>query len=96
MARRRFDPLADTRRPHWLTISDSHLKLLTSEALPAGMNLRAVLRAALTHYAAQGWQAESDGAYGFTFIARGSERRLVNITPADPSQCQGRGHATLM
>jgi hypothetical protein len=96
MARRRFDPLADTRRPHWLTVSDAHLKLIASDSLPAGADLRGVLRAALTQYAAQGWQAESDGAYGFTFIAKGSDRRLVNITPADPSQCEGRGHATLM
>ena len=46
-------------------------------------------------WAAEGWEAENDGTYGFAFIARGSERRLVNLTPADPSNCIGAGHAFL-
>lgn len=95
MSRHRFDPLADIRRPHWLTISDLQRNLITCEALPAGADLREVLRASLTQCAGEGWQAENDGAYGFVFIAKGSERRLVNLTPADPGACPGSGHAFL-
>jgi hypothetical protein len=95
MRRHHFDPLADTRRPHWLTVSDLHRNLIACEALPAGADLREVLRETLTQCEAKGWQAENDGAYGFAFIARGSERRLVNLTPADPSACAGSGHAFL-
>jgi len=43
----------------------------------------------------EGWMAERDGAYDFAFIARGAERRLVNLTPANPSDCAGSGHAFL-
>ena len=95
MTRRPCDPLADTRRPHWLTVSDLHRNLIACQSLPAGADLRAVMRAALADGAAEGWQAESDSAYGFVFIARGAERRLVNLTAADPAGCPGAGHAFL-
>jgi hypothetical protein len=95
VSRRRSDPLADTRRPHWLTISDLHRNVIACTALPAGAELRKALSDALTQCAAEGWHAENDGAYGFTFVARGTERRLVNLTPADPSNCGGQGHAFL-
>jgi hypothetical protein len=95
MGRHRFDPLADTRRPHWLTVSDLHRNLITCQALASGADLRIALREVLAQCAAEGWQAENDGAYGFMFIARGSERRLVNLTPADPSDSTGTGHAFL-
>ena len=95
MSRRLCDPLTDTRRPHWLTVSDLHRDLITCQALAAGVDLREVLREALTQCAAEGWEAENDGAYGFAFIARGSERRLINLAPANPSACTGTGHAFL-
>jgi hypothetical protein len=50
---------------------------------------------ALAAQAADGWQSESDGGYGFVFVARGTERRLVNLAPADPADCPGPGHAFL-
>ena len=85
MLRRRCDPLADNRRPHWLTVSDLHRSLISSAAIPAGTDLRAAMHAALALCVSEGWQPESDGAYGFAFIARGSERRLLNLTQADPA-----------
>jgi hypothetical protein len=65
------------------------------EALPGGADLREAMRTALEQCAAEGWQAESDGAYGFAFVARGSERCLVNLTPAEPSIGVGAGHGVL-
>jgi hypothetical protein len=40
MARHRLDPLADTRRPHWLTVSDQHLNLINCQALDLGVDFR--------------------------------------------------------
>jgi hypothetical protein len=34
---------------------------------------------------ADGWQAESDARYGFTFMRRGGTRILVEATPRDPN-----------
>ena len=95
MRRDRCDPLAEIGRAHWLTVSDLHRNLIACEALAAGADLRAVLQEALGNLAAEGWLAESDGAYGFVFVAKGPERRLVNLTPADPSEHGSSGHAFL-
>jgi hypothetical protein len=95
MSRRRLcDPLADARLPHWLTVSDPHRNLLTCQVIPIGADLRKLMRKTLTQWAAQGWQSESDGAFGFVFIARGAERRLVNVTPADPAGFAGQNYAS--
>ena len=95
MSSRVCDPLADTRRPHWLTVSDLHRNLFKCVGLPVGADLRAALQETLTQCAVEGWLPENDGAYGFAFIARGSERRLVNLTPVDPSAQAGPGHSFL-
>ena len=96
MSRRHCDPLGDTRRPHWLTVSDLHRNVIESQAVAPGADLRAVLRDALAAQALEGWKPENDGGYGFVFVARGTERRLVNLTPADPSShCTGLGHSFL-
>ena len=95
MPRRRCDPLADKVRPHWLIVADLERNMISCDALPAGTNLRRAMRSALDRLATEGWQAESDGAYGFTFIAHGQERRLVNLTPADPTSNRGAGYAFL-
>ncbi len=72
-----------------------HRNLIACEALPAGVDLRQTLAAALVCCAADGWHAENEGAHGFAFIAKGLERRLVNLTPADPADGAGPGHACL-
>jgi hypothetical protein len=33
---------------------------------------------------AQGWEAEGDTSYGFAFIRRQGERRLLMLTACDP------------
>lgn len=95
MPRHHNDPLADTSRPHWLTLSDMHGTRVACETLPIGVDLREALRSALSQCALEGWQAESDGSYGFVFIAKGAERRLLNVTPANPFESFGAGHAFL-
>jgi hypothetical protein len=35
--------------------------------------------------AAEGWQAEATPEYGFAFIQREGERRLLMLTPRDPA-----------
>jgi hypothetical protein len=34
--------------------------------------------------AAEGWQIEADPRFGFAFIRRDGERRLLILTPRDP------------
>jgi hypothetical protein len=42
------------------------------------------MAAALDRAAGEGWQAEGGVEYGFVFIRRESERRLLMVTPRDP------------
>jgi hypothetical protein len=54
-----------------LTISDLHRDVISSEALQTSTDLHEVVRAVLARYAAEGGQAENNGAYGFVFMGRG-------------------------
>jgi hypothetical protein len=42
------------------------------------------MAAAIALLEADGWQAEATPDYGFTFIQRSTERRLLMLTPRDP------------
>ncbi len=42
------------------------------------------MAAAIDRLANEGWQAEATPEYGFVFIRRGTERRLLMLTPRDP------------
>jgi hypothetical protein len=41
------------------------------------------MAAAIDRLAAYGWQAEGRSRYGFVFIRRETERRLLTLTPRD-------------
>jgi hypothetical protein len=40
--------------------------------------------AAIDRLASEGWQAEGTAEYGFVFICREGERRLLRLTERDP------------
>jgi hypothetical protein len=42
------------------------------------------MAATLDRLSAEGWQAEATPEYGFVFLRRGNERRLLMLTPRDP------------
>jgi hypothetical protein len=42
------------------------------------------MAAAIERLEAEGWQAEGSAEYGFAFIRRAGERRLLTLTPRDP------------
>jgi hypothetical protein len=45
------------------------------------------MTAAIERLAADGWQPEDQPRFGFVFIRRGDERRLLSLTPRDPHDC---------
>ena len=55
-----------------------------SECLEPGTDLQAAMAAAIDRLAGAGWQAEGSAEYGFVFIRRGDDRRLLAITERDP------------
>jgi hypothetical protein len=44
------------------------------------------MAAVLDRLANDGWQAEATPEYGFVFIRREAERRLLMLTPRDPCE----------
>jgi hypothetical protein len=42
------------------------------------------MAATIERLAGDGWQAEGGAEYGFVFIRRKGERRLLMLTPRDP------------
>jgi hypothetical protein len=42
------------------------------------------MAAAIERRAGEGWQAEATPEYGFVFIRRETDRRLLMLTPRDP------------
>ena len=52
--------------------------------MDAAADLPDAMRAAIERLAIEGWQAEAEPRFGFVFIRRDSERRLLMLTPRDP------------
>jgi hypothetical protein len=42
------------------------------------------MMAAIERLSVEGWQIEAEPRFGFAFIHRNSERRLLMLTPRDP------------
>lgn len=83
--RSHYDPLAPTGDPRWLVESDLWRTPLASRRLAPGADLWAALQAAVAERHADGWQAECGVDWGFVFINRGGERRLLALEHVDPA-----------
>jgi hypothetical protein len=59
---------------------------ITSQPQEPATDLYGALAALLEQLRAEGWQAECEPEYGFTFIHRGADRRLVMVTGRDPAR----------
>jgi hypothetical protein len=70
--------------PSYLVVWDLHWRVIDSHPVSPAADPRAQFEAAIGELAAAGWSAESAGKFGFTFVARAGERRLIALTPRDP------------
>lgn len=60
---------------------------VATDRLPApgaAADLSGAMTAAIERLTAQGWEAEAEARFGFAFIRRAGERRLLMLTPRDP------------
>jgi len=48
------------------------------------------MAAAIDRLASEGWQAEGSAEYGFVFIRRGDDRRLLMLTERDPQDTRAQ------
>jgi hypothetical protein len=84
MARYRHNVYANDTMPRWVAIFGLQWQVIESNRLEPAADLYAAITAALERLAAEGWEAEAEPRFGFAFIRRDGERRLLMLTPRDP------------
>jgi hypothetical protein len=81
MGRYTFPAFNTSTRPRYVVLWDPHWQLLEVQRLEPAADLSGAMAATIERLEGEGWQAEGTPEYGFTFIQRASERRLLMLTP---------------
>jgi hypothetical protein len=68
----------------WVAVFGLQWQVIESHRLEPATDLYGAMTAAIERLAADGWQIEADPRFGFAFIRRAGERRLLMLTPRDP------------
>ena len=84
MGRYRFTAYLNDGNPRYVVLWDLQWKPLHCHRVEATANLRAAMEAAVDALNAQGWRVEGSLDYGFVFLSRATERRLLMLTPRNP------------
>jgi hypothetical protein len=84
MARYTFPAFKNASTPRYVVVWDMHWHVLACQRLESATDLSAAMAATIDRLANEGWQAEGSAEYGFVFIRREGERRLLMLTPGDP------------
>jgi hypothetical protein len=71
--------------PRWLAIFDLQWKVVETQRLEPDADLPAAMRVSIERLEGEGWTIEAPPRFGFSFIRRDGERRLLILTPRDPS-----------
>ena len=84
MGRYTFPAFVKATSPRYVVVWDLHWHVLECRRLEPGADLSGAMVSAIHQLASDGWQAESEPNFGFVFIRRKAERRLLMLTPRDP------------
>jgi hypothetical protein len=84
MGRYRHKVYEKATMPRWIAVFGLQWQILESQRLEPAVDLNAAMSAAIQRLAGEGWKAEAEPRFGFVFIRRPGERRLLMLTPRDP------------
>jgi hypothetical protein len=84
MGRYHHKVFAQASTPRYCVVFGLQWQVLECVKLAASADLSAAMRAAIDRLGKQGWLPESSHEFGFVFIRRGDERRLLILTERDP------------
>ncbi len=70
--------------PRFIVIWDLQWQVIDCQRIAPDVDLSAAMTASLCRLETQGWRKEGEILYGFVFIRRASERRMLMLTPHDP------------
>jgi hypothetical protein len=85
MARYRFIAFSKATTPRYLVVWDLAWTLIDCQRLPPASDLSMAMTAAIARLTGDGWEPEGETDYGFVFVRRAGERRLLMLTPRDPN-----------
>jgi hypothetical protein len=71
-------------RPKWVAVYGLQWQVIEAQRLEPAADLPGAMTAAIERLALEGWQIEAEPRFGFAFIRRAGERRLLMLTPKDP------------
>ena len=84
MGRYTFPAFNRAPAPRYVVVWDLHWHVVEWERLEPAADLSGAMTEAIERLEGEGWQAEATPEYGFVFIRREAERRLLMLTPRDP------------
>lgn len=84
MRRNRYDIFAGAKAPRYVVLWDLQWQVIEAEQLKPGSDLYGALAAAASRLKHEGWTVEGVIEYGFVFVNRGGERRLLALTERNP------------
>jgi hypothetical protein len=84
MARYRCHVYTNDTTPRWIVVFGLQWQVIDSHRLGPAADLHGAMPAAIERCAREGWEAEAEPRFGFVFIRRAGERRLLMLTPRDP------------
>jgi hypothetical protein len=84
MRRYRDNVYTNDTRPRFVVVYGLQWQVIESHRLEPAADLPGSMAAAIGRLTADGWQIEAEPRFGFTFIRRDGERRLLMLTPRDP------------
>lgn len=85
MGRYQFPAYRVANAPRFIVVWTLHWEVLDCQRLEPGSDLNQAMNTALERARHEGWNVECDAAYGFTFLSRSGERRLLLLTARDPA-----------
>ena len=84
MTRYRNEVYTTARTARFCVIFDLQWQIIESVKLEARADLSAAMAAAIQRQLSFGWQTEGSHEFGFVFMRRAGERRLLILTERDP------------
>jgi hypothetical protein len=84
MGRYRHKVYEKSTTARWVAVFGLQWQVIESYRLEPGADLFGAMTTTIERLTAEGWRAESEPRFGFVFIRKESDRRLLMLTPRDP------------
>jgi hypothetical protein len=84
MGRYTFPAFNTATTSRYVVLWDLHWHVIDCQRLEPAADLSGAVAATIERLSREGWEVEATPEYGFVFIRRESERRLLMLTPRDP------------